>query len=86
MTAPSEGKRTQVASLTTGMLECWNIGFLFHPIEKKIRSIKKFIEESLKLILKPLSQIQKLFGFDHYSIVPLFHHSIGVGRLKMSLG
>jgi hypothetical protein len=38
---------------------------------------KIFMEKPSKLIPKPLLQIRKLFGFDHYSIVPLFHHSIG---------
>ena len=47
--------------------------------------IKIFMEKPSKLIPKPLSQIQKLFGFDHYSIVPLFHHSIGVALFKMPL-
>jgi len=47
--------------------------------------IKKFMEKSSKLIPKPLRQIQKSFGFDHSSIVPPFHHSMGVAPLKRPL-
>ena len=26
---------------------------------------------------------QKLFGFDHYSIVPLFHYSMGMAQIEI---
>jgi hypothetical protein len=34
---------------------------------------------------KQLIRTQNPFGFDHYSIVPLFHHSIGVAIFKILL-
>ena len=30
-------------------------------------------------------RIQRLFGFDHYSIVPLFHHSMGVAQIEIAI-
>jgi len=36
--------------------------------------IRTFAEKSSKLVLKPLTQIQRLFGFEYYFIVPLFQY------------
>ena len=36
-------------------------------------STRIFMEKQSELIPKPLIQIQKLFVFDHYSSIPLFH-------------
>ena len=45
----------------------------------------KFTEKLSKLIPKPWIQIQKLFGFDHYSIVPLFHHSMVMAQIEVAI-
>ena len=45
--------------------------------------IKTFTEKLPKLIPKPWILIQKLFGYDHYSIVPLFQHSMETAQIEV---
>ena len=57
--------------------DCGHIELIPHSCKSRFCPLEIFMEKPSKLIPKPLLQIRKLFGFDHYSIVPLFHHSIG---------
>jgi hypothetical protein len=43
------------------------------------------MEKSSKLILKTLSWMRRLFGSDHYSIVPLFHPSMWMTQIEITI-
>ena len=55
---------------------CGHIELVPHSCKSRFCPTKIFMKTLSKLIPKPLIQIRKLFRFDHYSILALFHHSI----------